>query len=388
VSVIKVLYFIEGTGGGAITHTLILAKYLRELGIESLIVFFLNGPSVNMAEQMGIPFKLLLWRFPLDPKLIFGLRDIIIKEGISIIHTQTITANFYARIVAIIARRPIIFTTIHSFVIDELKGTMGVGLKDWLRYKRDVLTSGLVDQFIAVSPELKKRLVENHFPSHKIEVIPNGIELPCCNSDTSRLLRSEFGIREGEIVIGTVGRLVPLKNHILFLRGAKEILTKMPDIKFMIVGDGVLKDSLKAASKELGIEDRVIFTGWRNDVVSIMSIMDIYALCSLTEAHNISVMEALSLEKPVIGSDIDGIRESVIHEQTGILFPTDDLQSFVTAVLRLIYNPSLRKKMGSKGRQFIEGHYSIKEVAAKTAKLYSQIYYKKLPFHAIHAEGI
>ena len=96
----------------------------------------------------------------------------------------------------------------------------------------------------------------------------------------------------------------------------------------------------------------------------------------------------MALEKPVIGSDIDGIRESVIHEQTGILFPTDDLQSFVTAVLRLIYNPSLRKKMGSKGRQFIEGHYSIKEVAAKTAKLYSQIYYKKLPFHAIHAEGI
>ena len=166
---LKILYFIEGTGGGAVTHVLDLANLLPRDRMQTLLIFFLNGPSVKKAEELNLDYKLIPWKFPFDFTLIWRLRQIIKAEAIDIVHTHTITGNFYSRIACLLSPIPVIsITTVHSFLVDELKGTNRMTFKDLLRYKRERYTSCLTDHFVAVSNALQNKMVQDSIPQQKM----------------------------------------------------------------------------------------------------------------------------------------------------------------------------------------------------------------------------
>lgn len=372
----KVLYFIEGTGGGAVTHVLSLARRLPKERIQPLVVFFLDGPSVREAQKMGLNTKVLPWRLPLDYTLMWRLREMIHRERIDIIHTHTITGNFYARMAALLSRKPInLVTTVHSWLLDELQGPPWVRLRNYLRFKRELLLSERVTQYISVSNSLKEKMCEFGIPEEKTEVIENGIELPDLSTMDAhnRSVREEFRIRNGETIVATIGRMVPVKNQDLFLQAAKRVLEKTRHVRFLLVGDGPLLDQLRRRAKDLAVSDHTVFTGWRGDVHRILCAVDIFVLCSRVEGLNISVLEAMAHAKPVIGTNVRGICDIVSDNETGILVPPHNVEVLADSIVKLVEEGPVARTMGLKARQRVENEYSVQEMVSKVVGLYERL---------------
>jgi len=376
----KVLFPIEGDGGGAVTHVLMLAKTLPKEKIQTFVAFLTSGPSVQVANKLGLNGKLISKKFVLDPILIWRLTKIMSDEKIDIVHTHTIRGNFYARIASVLSQRAMMsLTSVHSFIVDELKGSTEDGLRNLLLAKRELYTSKLVDHFIPVSDKIKGRLLESGIPDSKITVIENGVEMPDLSLAHihDKSVRKEFSIDHDEAIIGIVGRLVPLKNHSLFLEAARRVLNTNPSTKFLVVGDGVLLNSLKNKAKDLNIDKNVIFTGWRNDVQRLLCAVDIYTICSLIEGMNISVLEAMACAKPVIGTRVKGISEIVLNNETGFLVPSSNVTSLAEAMIKLINDREMSRKMGLKGRQLVEKNYSVDKMIQKIVNLYEDLLCKR-----------
>lgn len=372
----KCLFPIEGTGGGAVTHALTLAEHLPEYGIEPVIAFFLDGPSVIQAQGLGLEYRLISWRSSFDFSLIRRLGRLIDEERIEIVHTHTITGSFYGHMACFLcSSRPLLFvTTVHSFIIDELKGSTGVSFKDWLRYRRDLFFRRFVDHFVVVSEKLGDTLKDQGVPHNRITFIGHGIDISK-KGDSLRgdAIRSRHGISPDQILLGTVGRMVEVKNHRFFLLGAQKVLETLPEMVFVLVGDGPLRGSLERLAEELGIRDAVVFTGWTNQVEEYLVAFDIFVSCSITESQGLSILEAMSLEKAVVATDVDQISETVIDGETGVLVPPNDLEALARGIIRLGSDQNLRKALGKKARRLVEMRYSLQSMVKQTAALYEAL---------------
>ncbi|NVM20230.1 MAG: glycosyltransferase family 4 protein [Desulfobacterales bacterium] len=375
----RCLYPIEGTGGGAVTHALTLAEHLPKHGIQPILAFFLDGPSVNKAQDLRLDYRLVPWRFGLDFTLAWRLNKILREEDVDIIHTHTITGSFYSHMANFLYPQRLLFiTTVHSFIIDELEGHTGMTFSDWSRYKRDLYLRRFVDQFIVVSDHLQNTLRKDGVPENKIVRIRHGIGIPnkdCCLKETAAKL--ELNIGRDKVVVGTVGRLVEVKNHKLFLKAAKRVLTSVQNIAFLIVGDGPLRQSLERLAQDLCIEDSVIFVGWQNEIGDFLKTIDIFVSCSITESQGLAILEAMAVSKPVIAADVNQLGETVIDGKTGLLIASNDLDGLVNAILTLVSDVTLRNELGRAGRQLVEGKHSIERMVRETAELYTRLYKEK-----------
>lgn len=372
---IAVLYPIEGDGGGAVTHVLTLARELRRNGISTFIVFLTDGPSVLVAAKAGLDFEVVEKKFLLDPGPIPMLGRILRNRRVDVLHTHTIRGNYYGRIAALLCQKPIAnITTVHSHIPDELRGRSRLGPKDWLLCKRESWLWRFVDHFICVSNKITERLLRDGVAEDMVTVIENAVELPELARTTvhRKSIRRELNVGEQDIVVGTIGRLVPLKNHEMFLRSAEQLLKKRSDIRFVVVGDGPLFQSLVDKSAELGISQHVTFTGWRNDIEQLLSAFDIYVICSVVEGLNVSVLEAMACAKPVVGTDVKGVNEIVMDGRTGILVPSNATDSLADAVLTLAADEKKRLKMGLNGRRLIEEKYSVNNMIHNTMRVYKR----------------
>lgn len=373
----KVLYLIEGDGGGAVTHVLTLARELIKKDIDPVIAFLLPGHSIEAAETLGLNYRLIPKKRVPDPSLPWRILRLLRREKVDILHTHTIRGNFYGRVARFLHNQPLIsVTTVHSHIADELRGQMDFGLRDRLLCKREIHTSRFVDHFICVSSKLRDRLLLNHILASKITVIENGVELPDLSFSNlyNESLRREFAIGDDEVVVGIIGRLVPVKNHHLFVKAAKQISKVRANIKFLIIGDGILLNSLKRKVVELGIGERVIFTGWRDDIQKILCALDIYVICSIVEGLNISVLEAMACGKPVVGTNVKGISEIIVDNETGCLVTSNDVTALAATVMRLANNKRERVEMGLKGRWLIAEKYSVQTMIDRTLEVYKNLY--------------
>lgn len=372
-----VLYPIEGDGGGAVTHVLTLAREVRKKGIATFIVFLTDGPSVSVAGRAGLDFEIIQKRLLLDPGPIPRLARLVAHKGVNIVHTHTIRGNYYGRMASALCQEPTVdITTVHSHVADELGGGTNFGPKEWLLCKREACLWQFVDHFICVSAKIRQRLLSSGIAEAKTTVIENGVELPelSVGSAHRKSIREEFNIADTDIVVGTIGRLVPLKNHDLFLRSAKQLSQKMANMKFVVVGDGPLLQQLVDTSRALEISEVVRFTGWRDDIQRLLSAVDIYVICSVVEGFNVSVLEAMACGKPVVGTDVKGISEIVVDGETGILVPSNRVDCLTEAVLQLGRDEEKRTTMGLCGRRLVEEKYSVNKMIYDTLQVYDKSY--------------
>jgi len=373
----NILYVIEGDGGGAVTHVLKLVQGLSEMGVSARIAFMGDGPAVTEAAKLGLNYSVVNKTVsPLDIRPVLRLLSILERHDIDIIHSHTIRGNFYARAAVSLCRRAVkCITTVHSHIVDELKGGGTFGFRDWLLWKREKLAWSKVDHFICVSDGLRRKLLWNGVPDERISVVANGVEVPdlTAREKPRKSVREELSLQDDEILATTVGRLVPVKNHLLFLQAARNVV-KTKNVKFLVVGDGVLFNSLKAKAKEWALEGRVFFAGWRNDVDRILCATDIYVITSVVEGLNLSVLEAMALGVPIVGTDVKGISDIVVDKENGFLAPLNDVNALSNAILTLADNKELSERMGRNGRQLVEQKYSVHKMVANTVKVYKDLY--------------
>ena len=354
------------------THVFDLATNLPKHEFQPVIIFFTGGPAIEEAERRRIPVYLILRkRF----RLLFLLRlcRFLIKQDIKVLHTHTLNANFYGRIAGKLAGVPVLLTTVHSLIIDELKGLKKPSAGDYLRYKADLFLSRMCNNLVAVSGNIKERMTTQGIPAEKIHVIPNAVDTDKFQSGAVNVkeVKKEFGFSPESTLVGIIGRVVPLKNHAIFLKAARQLSNRLENVNFLVVGDGPLLESMKRLSRELGLGGRVVFTGWRLDVERIMPALDVLVLCSQVEGLNITVLESMACEVPVVGTDVPGINSIVIHDNTGILVPVGDIETLTDALHSLLNDSAKAKAMGRAARKYILDNFSMDRLVSSYIEVYS-----------------
>ncbi|OGW84162.1 MAG: hypothetical protein A2987_00410 [Omnitrophica bacterium RIFCSPLOWO2_01_FULL_45_10] len=300
------------------------------------------------------------------PMAILKLVHLIKRNKIDILHTHLFHASVLGQFVARFNNKVITVMTRHYSNVLYLYGTKSQRFLDRC-------SSSWARHVIAISAGVRKALVDlEGVRPGKITVIHNGVEMPDDYPDkvNASRIRNEFFIKEGEKVVGAIGSLHPRKGHRYLIEA---ISKNNSNIKLMIVGEGALKTELKRLSEELGIKDRVIFTGYRRDIDDLISSMDIVVHPSIEEGFGLAILEAMALGKIVVATDVGGIPEIINNGETGILVPCANADILAKTLSFLIERPDLSKTISEKGKKSVEKHFSIVKMVGEYENLYRDL---------------
>jgi glycosyltransferase involved in cell wall biosynthesis len=365
-------------------HLLHITSTLEDLGYVSLIWHFARlvdpeqyrvyvccmrkgGPYIEKFQELGVEVLNLDMKFYLDLRVIPRMVRFIRKNDIDIVHTHIRLADWYGRVCSKLAGVPSIFSTIHN--------------ADYWRKERKYLVLALIDRLtmrlnthvIAVSQAVKDFVVKaQKIDADRISVVLNGTVSEKYTDDSgSAAVKQSLGLNENKIYVGTAARLVKQKAQHDLLYAAQKILKQRSDMRLVVVGDGPLEHKLKNLARELGIEDSVVFTGFRTDIPQILAGLDIFVMCSLYEGLGVAVVEAMLAGKPVVATDVIGINEVVVDRETGILVPPSQPQALAAAIQSLMDSEDLREQMGARGRARALANFNIERMKQDLVELYT-----------------
>lgn len=231
----------------------------------------------------------------------------------------------------------------------------------------------LTDRVLSVSSHHASELASVvGFPESRITVLPNGVDNRRFHGARRgrQSVRDSMGFGGDDIAVGTVGRLVPVKNQRLLIDAFSRLPGPPSRRKLVVVGDGPLENALRAHAENAGCADRVRFPGRRSDIPEVMAAMDIFALPSLSEGMSNTILEAMSSRLPVIATAVGGNPELVVDGVTGMLVPTDDADAMARALAVLVQDAAKRKAMGDKGRERVLREFSLDAMVRNYQALY------------------
>jgi len=353
--------------GGAENVVLWLARGInKKIFNISICCLAPKGPLFDEANKEGIAIYSLELKYWWDLFKAFKLIKLLKDKQIHILHSHLFHANILSRIIGRLAGVPIIISTEHI-----------MGLEAKWRLVLNKLTSKWVTRYIAVSFAVGGFLKDKvGIGQYKISVVQNGIDPK--EHLTKENMLSEFGFTNMDKIVGTVARIHKQKGHRYLLYAVKDVIRIFPDTKFLIIGDGPLKNKMEKLSFDLQISNNVIFTGFRNDVLNIMSIFDIFVLPSLWEGLPITILEAMSMKKSVVATNVSGNSEIVEDSISGILVAPGQPAQLAQAIIRLLNDETLRIKMGEAGRRKIVEHFNLDRMIGETTLIYKELIRERL----------
>lgn len=298
-----------------------------------------------------------------DFKAYLQIRKVLRRFKPDIVHTHTAKAGLLGRLAAAAENVPAIVHTYHGLLFHgyynpTISGLI-VKLERWLAKK--------TTRIIALSATQQQQIVQEYriCTADKIAIVPLGIALDVFahNKEQKRAdFRSRYRLADDEIAVGIVGRIVPVKNHLFFLKVVKALQQANKNIRYFIIGDGHLRKKLQAVCEEWFLdytyfpEDprvaTITFTSWITEVDKAMAGLDVIALTSFNEGTPVSLMEAQAAAKPVIATRAGGIDDIVIHDETGFTVPQGDVELFAKQISYLASNKAEMHRMGDAGERF------------------------------------
>jgi glycosyltransferase involved in cell wall biosynthesis len=219
-------------------------------------------------------------------------------------------------------------------------------------------------------------MVRQGVPAHKITVIHNGIDLAPyqLNSRLDGLVaRREWDLSPDQKVVGTVGRLVPIKGYDIFLQAAAKIAAYAADTMFLMIGEGPCEEELKEQARELGLQDRVIFAGHRKDIPRLFRAMDLFVISSFSEGGPIVLLEAMASEVPVVATRVGGVPEVLVDKVNGLMVEPHNSLDLADKVIHLLKAPELGDQFRQAGLATVHSEFTQERVTEKTEQLYEQI---------------
>lgn len=368
--------------GGPAIHVVLLTAGLDRKRFESLLVSGRENPGegsmLDYALSHGVQPLIIpeiVGEFRLGPRelrALVRLYRLMRRERPHIVHTHTAKAGFVGRLAAWLARVPVVVHTFHGHI---LHGYYSPRKTQLLRRMERILAQ-MTDRIIAVSEQVKHDLVTYRVaPAETILVVPLGLELePFLDDSQSRgTFRRELELKEGERLVGIVGRLFPIKNHRLFLDAAALMARQELAARFVIVGDGALRPEMEQYAQALDIADRVIFTGWRHDLPRIYVDLDVLAVTSNNEGTPVSAIEAMAAGCPVVATRVGGLPDLIDDGESGYLVPPGDAQAVSAAMLRLLREPEMARRMGQTARTLVQERFAAHRLVNDMARLYPEL---------------
>lgn len=360
----------QGQVGGGESHLLSLSTNLNKDLFEPIVLSFTDGPMIDMLKKKGIqthiiftkkPFNLFVWR---------KVKKLIREQKIDIVHAHGTRANSNVFWAARSLHIPLIYT-IHgwSFHNDQ---------KPFVKKFRILGEKFLVsrtDVNISVS-ESNKQTGKKYIRSFTSTVVNNGIDQEKFNpAGNFADIRKELSIDKNAILLLFIARFTAHKQPLTLIRAMANVVKRIPSIRLLMVGDGDEKKAAVALAKELSIEESIIFLPFRQDVPDILQAADIFILPSLWEGLPIGLLEAMSMGKAVIATNVDGTCEIVRHQQNGYLIEPDHLQSELAgAIILLAADPVLREKYGARAIATVKSHFNVTHMTRQIENIYTSLY--------------
>ncbi|HIE44089.1 MAG TPA: glycosyltransferase family 1 protein [Candidatus Omnitrophica bacterium] len=383
--------------GGAQENTILTVERLKK--IPDYEVVLITGPPlgpegslIEDARKRGIePVMVESLRrdiYPwLDFKSFFALYSLIRKGSYHIVHTHSTKAGILGRMAAHLAGVPVIVHTIHGLPFFPYQNRF----MNFAAVNLERLLGPFTDKIITVCDRMLQKAYRAKVASlEKFITIYSGMELDEFLSTTeAESLKRELKIGEGELIVGKIARLFELKGHRFLLKSAKEVISKVPNVKFLFIGDGILKDELKKQASSLGIENHVIFTGLvpPNRIPEYLSIMDVVVHTSLREGLARVIPQAFASSKPIVSFTIDGAEEIIEDGKNGFLIPPPivseqnwelyNSQELTSTILRLLTNKDLRKRMGQEGKKTVDPIFRDDYMVERIDEVYRELLKEK-----------
>lgn len=316
------------------------------------------------------------------------MRRIIRDFKPDIVHTHAAKAGAIGRYAALREKVPVIVHTFHGHVFhsyfNRWKTNTFLNIERFLARK--------TDRIIAISELQKRELTEEHHvcPPDKVTVIPLGFDLQRFTDgvpEKRKRFRQRFKIEDDEVAVGIIGRIVPVKNHALFIKGLASVLKRTSKkVRAFIVGDGDLRHQVERLARSLNIPHTygappkevapLTFTSWVTEIDEVNAGLDVVALTSLNEGTPVSLIEAQAANKPIVATRVGGIEDVVIEGETALLSEVDDLPGFSSNLLRVIEGNGLNGGL-PRGSEFVNTRFNYKRLVADTLDLYNQLLAEK-----------
>lgn len=373
----RLLHILEATVGGTREHILQILHGLDQSVFDlTLICSVERDPAFNediaKLREAGvrvivIPMARAIrpWR---DLVALVRIMAHLLTTRYDIVHTHSSKAGFLGRLAASITGAERIYHTGHIFYFQWRPHTVA----GWFYRLLEWLVARLTTRIIALSPEQRDMLIRCGVarPS-PVRVIENGIRLQdWADLPTPHECREKMGLPQSAIVLGMAARLEPQKGCAHFLRAAKLVLKGMPDVHFVLVGDGSLAPRLEAMAKEISIGDRFHLLGHWRDMRCFYAALDLFVLTSLWEGMPYVILEAMASGRPVCATDIPGARELIRNGDTGALVPAEDDAALAARIIELLRNPDQRARMAARARQLVEKRFTTERFLEELQSLY------------------
>lgn len=369
---IRVLYVIENQrygGGERAFAQLICGLDKSRFDVHAACLTGTPGSDIFAAEIARHAKVLRLdLRWLLNLLTVPRLRRLVTENGIQIVHSQGSRADFYCRL-ALAGSEIKHVCTVASPVEEYDVGA----LKKAVYIAADRFLASSVDKFIAVAGHIARKLREKGVPKEKLTVIYNGVDADAyyCPPADAAAARAAHKVPAGAFLVSAFCRLVPEKGLHTFVSAASEAAG--PGIKFLLAGEGPLREELREQAEALGIGGDFIFAGFVKDVRPLLQASDLVVLPSLREGFPMAALEAMAAGKPVAASDIEGTKESVAEGVSGLLFPQGDGAALAAAIKRLAADRALAAALGAAGRESVRSDFSLRSMIAQHEALYGEL---------------
>lgn len=351
--------------GGIANYILSLATAIKRKGVDSVVASS-GGDMEGELSRCGIahiPLEIRT-KFEFSPKVIravFRIAEIIDREGIKIVHAHTRVSQVAGWFASRIAKVPYV-TTCHGF----FKRRIGRRLFDFWGEK-----------VVAISGPVRMSLVKDFgVKPERVELIHSGVDIDKFSKEYSAQevsdIRKKLGLDAAHI-IGTMGRLSPVKGHMFFIDALKRVLAKGYNVKGVIIGSGPEEDRLKELARKYGIEDSVCFIESVTDTRIYLAAMDIFVFPSIKEGLGLSLLEAMASGKPCLASDIGGISDIITNGENGLLFKVGDVKALGDSLTRLLDDEGLRRRLGYSAKALVGKRFSLDMMADKMVELYNAV---------------
>ena len=373
---IPVLYGISQlTIGGAERQLYELACHLDQTLFRPLVFTTLEGGAyADLLRQAGIPLYVFPRKFPFDIRPVLRIAKLMQREQVQILHTYGYYGGLFGRLATYFYRPRIVISS------ERATKARDKFLQNPIYFNVDKHLARRTDCFIANAHAVKKFAVdEKKLPADKMQVIYNGVDeerFTAVSSQQRQQLKEQYDLGEGINTVGIVARLDSMKDHHTFIQAIALVMENWSKAKFFIIGEGPLDEELKSYSKDLKLQQAIIFTGAKkgSELINMVSLLDIVVLSSKEgEGCSNAILEAMALGKPVIATDVGGNAELVIDQESGIIIPPENPKALASAMIDLLKNQHEREKMGNNAKSRIEDLFSVDRMVNDTKTLYEKL---------------
>ena len=364
----NILFLIETGGpGGAEKMLLNLVTHIDRSRFYPFVCLTKKGWLYEKLINYKIKTYIIKTKAKFDFLWSIRLAKLVLEKNINLIHTHLPDANFYGALTSLITKCPQIATE-HGDIHHMQRRLVFI-----FKY---FFTGIVAKKVIAVSNFTAQRL-KTIINSKKISVIYNGINLDIFKIHLDKkTIRKKLGVPEDAIIIVCIANFYPVKGHYILLKAFSIIKDKIPNAYVICAGKGELKNELVSKVQSLGLKDRFLILGFREDIPELLIASDIFVLPSFSEAFPMSLLEAMGAGLPVIATNVGGVPELVEDGKSGFIVNPGAAEELVEKILFLVKNKTLIKKMGSYGKNIILNSFDVKRMVLNYQNIYKEIIQK------------